>query len=157
MVCGGCPTKKELKARGYEVKDVLCDLCGAAPDGLRHRLIGCRPPKVVTAREKFNLPWLDRFAESGESHDERLLRGYIPHPGCFAVRPNGSAKVEVRYPDSTAREDDWRDFVFFDGSATRERVAELNRAAFAAVLQSDLGFMRAVVTGPVPAHLPQTA
>jgi len=45
---------------------------------------------------------------------------------------------------------------FLDGSCSRQKVPELNRAGFAAVVADGDGFMAARVSGVVPAHFPQT-
>ena len=152
--CGTCWTKDIVKERGYPVESVLCDLCGKAEDSTRHRLIECEA--VQGERDEVGLSWLGRFAETEESYDIRILRGWVPHPGPMVQRPAGDCEPTVEYFGEHDPSGTMGGHVFWDGSCTCEAIPELNRAAWSAVQVDNEGFMTARMRGPVPFGLPQT-
>ena len=135
-------------------------MCGQGEDTLRHRVIECKAPQVVAARktalEKSKTQgWFQEFVRSPASYDIRLLRGFIPHPGCNFPRPTANRELHViNYINDESPA--WGGLLFTDGSCTKERVPELNRAAYSIVMIDVQGKRKACATGAVPYGFPQT-
>ena len=165
MACGSYWTRSRMREAGYEVEDV-CPLCNSPGDTLHHRLWSChageQQRKEAAGKEDTRLE-----LESMGPDSLIATRGLFRHPADKAERPSTSESIKVvqfgrdQWGQETQQEVPFNEAViqgdiFPDGAAYPHPVRDLARAGWAAVALDPLGNVLTVVSGAVPAPLPQT-
>ena len=148
-------TDDRLAAEGYDV-DPCCKLCSTgARDTVWHRAWECPATQDLRTAE----PDLVVRALAAGPSDPTYARALPPHPADGEGYAQAAASPQavhwgwkegelVRFPPGD---------VFVDGSCVPDTVAELSRAAWAAVMVDHEGRAVRGISGLVPVHLPQTA
>jgi len=140
------------------MEDLLCQLCGKAPDSLEHRVLDC--PAAKSVRDEFP-GTIKRMRRDIRSDPLLCLRGIMAHPADGLPKPLSTGGTVTEWSndvdmDARVPENIGGGWAFVDGSASRHVVSELRRAAWAAVFEQDNGNVQVTVSGPVWEHLPQT-
>ena len=175
FVVGGAWDAARLLRAGYQLDpdQQLCQLCHKAFDSIEHRLLHCHCPAVDELRDE-HLPghlalWLAGKVSANKHRIDQKMR--IREDQARMLAKQGLARdpsiaqpppAEEGEEDTSAGRDGW-DFelaghtLFNDGACTRPFHPSLARAAWATTMVNREGEVIAACSGPVWAHLPQTA
>jgi len=139
-------------------EDLMCGLCHLERDTLEHRILGC----TERSAERNKHPAACRAIKAYFKTNPLLCtRGIMPHPADNAKLPLAEGGMRIQRFDGVG--DDGGPpaglggrWCFWDGTASRHPVIELQRVAWAFAYLDEQGRAQAVVTGPSWQHLPQT-
>ncbi len=161
VACDAIWTATRAKELGY-MTDGLCDLCGSAPDTVRHRTYECPHTRAAVIAAVPRWFWSEACRHG--AHGPFWTSAIIPHPCDTAPRPRPDTYCEVEHHITTDRsDDDTRDLmkisgrVYADGSCAPSPIRGLARASGALVMTSDDGTPIKTLQLAVPGHLPQTS
>jgi len=159
--CDSIWTTARARACGYDI-EVVCPLCGEPEDGVAHRLFRCQHPDVVAARQECLTPKQLRSLPRNRAEQDSLLwtRGIAPNPCSWWPKPaEADVAIHFEYEGEKRESLDGFDLAgdfFWDGSASREEIRDLNRAGWGVAFCRPNGTVFARAWGPVWCTLPQT-
>ena len=168
--CDAIWTRQRALDAGYII-DPTCELCGAAPDTVWHRIWLCKAPQCLAARAEAAPWWIVTKAKRAGPSSTVFSKGIFPHPEALVPRPyQESDSVDRRAHEGghgivafTAAGTQVslgslqpRGNIFVDGSCTRHPVRDLNRASFSVVMVNSLAQAVLRIQSPIWAHLPQS-
>ena len=160
FACDGLWTRTRAQAAGYALADddLLCALCGEAPDTIPHRLYECsavQDQRLEIVDQDFVRNAL--AARSDQVEYQLYTKACFPHPGDRLPPPAKESDITVSWTGSTSTSTEISGHVFFDGSQLKYDIPELDRAGWGlAVFNDDLEHVCSI-SGPIWADLPQTS
>ena len=153
-------TKSRLRESGYQLDDVLCDLCGVATDTLHHRLWICNHPQAVCARNRIAGTRLVAEAVTAGDQSTFFCHGILPHPCDLLPLPSLSGTVSSAVVTEHLDVDEVQAVsgnVFADGHATKTGIKGMDRASWAVVEVDENTKEHKVFISPVWGWFPQTS
>jgi hypothetical protein len=147
-------SKTRLRDAGYDIENVMCDLCNAEEDTVHHRAWRCQHGPVKAARCKAATAEVIALAIQEGEGSCVFQHGIIRHPADYLPGVGAQVTKLVEHsptaqitPDSAFT---MTGHVFADGHCSRTGIRGLDRATWALVEVDDAGNAIRSASGTVP-------